>query len=254
MKSKRRGFTLIEVALFLALTGVLFTMVIVGVSDAVYSQRYNDSVQGFAEFLKTVYSGVENVQNYVSSGRSDKAIYGKLVVFGAEVDLTGAEVSDSNTIYVYNVIGNASGSGVNSLVEALQAVNVNVFEGENDYGFYEFAGIVESYTPKWSAEIQKTDSNDKFTGAILIVRHPGSGTINTMVYSGNKFNRLNATDEYNVEKILINNLSNFTVKEADFCVSMEETSSIRRDVQIIKNANNISGINILAAEDNPCML
>ena len=83
MKRNWRGFTLVEVSLFLAITAAIFVGIAVGTQNSIFQQRYNDAVQSFAEFLRTVYSQVTNVQNE-SAGRSDKAIYGKLVKFNEE--------------------------------------------------------------------------------------------------------------------------------------------------------------------------
>ena len=59
----RRGFTLVEVSLFLAVTGLLFIGIVAGVQGSMSQQRYNDSVQSFAEFLRSAYSQVMNVEN-----------------------------------------------------------------------------------------------------------------------------------------------------------------------------------------------
>ena len=40
MLGKKRGFTMIEVALFLAITGALFAGVTVGVQNSIFQQRY----------------------------------------------------------------------------------------------------------------------------------------------------------------------------------------------------------------------
>lgn len=254
MRFVRRGFTLVEVSLFLALTGVLFVMIAVGVSNSVYQQRFNDSVQDFAEFFRRVYSGVENVQNNIGGGRSEKALYGKLVVFGAENDLAGNN-NDKNAVFIYDVIGNIKKPGNSGLIESLKEVEVSVFEdieAEEGIGL-NFAGRAESYSLRWGAKVEKTGSDDGIVGAMLIVRHPRSGTINTLVYEGNGFNKINDLMEYHREEILKNMLDKFEVKEANFCINLDETTSnMRRDVQIIRNASNASGINIIASEGNPC--
>ena len=56
MKNSRRGFTLIEVALFLVVTGALFAAVTIGVQNSIYQQRQNDAVQNFAEFIRSAYA------------------------------------------------------------------------------------------------------------------------------------------------------------------------------------------------------
>lgn len=259
MKLKRRGFTLIEVSLFLALTGALFVMVAVGVANSIYQQRFNDAVQDFAEFFRGVYGGAENVQNNIGGGRSeDKAIYGKLVVFGAEEDLAGAEDSniDKQAIFTYDVIGGINKPSNSGLINALKEVNISIFEDlEEGASDLKFAGRAESYSLRWGASVERTDSKNNFVGAVLVVRHPKSGTINTLYYKGNNFKEINNLAGYHREKILIDTLDSFTMNEADFCVSLEETAkSLRRDVQISRNASNASGINIIASEDNPCAL
>ena len=97
MKRNWRGFTLIEVSLFLAITAAVFVAIAVGTQNSIFQQRYNDAVQNFAEFLRTAYSQVSNVQSE-GTGRTDTAIYGKLVVFGDE--------DGNNKIVSYNVILN----------------------------------------------------------------------------------------------------------------------------------------------------
>ena len=86
MKKARRGFTLIEISFFLALTGALFVGIVAGTQNSLWQQKYNDSVQSFTNFLRDAYAQVANPQG-IGDGRSDRAIYGKLIVFGQEYDL-----------------------------------------------------------------------------------------------------------------------------------------------------------------------
>ena len=60
MRKNKLGFTLIEVSLFLAITGLLFLGVTLGVQNSIYQQRYNDAVQSFANFLGNIYDEVLN--------------------------------------------------------------------------------------------------------------------------------------------------------------------------------------------------
>jgi len=94
----KNGFTIMEVMLFLALTGLVFTGVITGTNGNLARERYRDSVQGVATQLKMIYSSVENVEivshddnicdnvggtehgsTVIKRGRSSCAVYGKLV-------------------------------------------------------------------------------------------------------------------------------------------------------------------------------
>lgn len=60
----KKGFTIIEVALFLAISGALFAMVMSNTAINVARRRYNDTVNDFVEELKNAYSATINVENY----------------------------------------------------------------------------------------------------------------------------------------------------------------------------------------------
>lgn len=240
MKIIRRGFTLIEVALFLAITGALFVGIALGVQNSMFQQRYNDSVQSFADFLRSAYSETSNVQNPTGDGRSDKAIYGRLIVFGESQTLTGDSNSNNKAIYAYDVVGNISSSPLSGdTLEALKQLQVNVVNGEAFYG------NVEEYKPRWMASIQSNaqDSQQDFVGAILIARNPSSGTTFTFV---KKDSTLNINSDISSFK-LYDNLTNFKNEQVDFCVNPNgnQPSDARRDVRIIANARNASGVEII---------
>lgn len=63
MGDKQKGFTIIEVILFVAISGLLTSMLMVGVSMSINRQQYRDSVQSYAGFLRSEYSKVVNVEN-----------------------------------------------------------------------------------------------------------------------------------------------------------------------------------------------
>lgn len=265
MKGFKRGFTLVEVSLFLAITAAVFVGIAIGTQNSIFQQRYNDSVQSFAEFLRTVYSQVKNVQNGEGRGNSNQAIYGKLVTFGEEDDFNGYS-NTKNAIFTYNVIGNVSGPESGDIMEQLASLGANVVYA-NDSGEYEFAGYNESYVPRWGAEIQTTagwngTSYQDFKGALLIVRHPSSGVVYTKVLTGT-----DTTVEVNktiknasggggqavvtaVQGVLQSALNSFETKVVDFCVNPNgnERSALRRDVRLAKGLRNASGIQIIADE------
>ena len=256
MKRLRHGFTLVEVSLFLVITGVLFIGIVAGVQNSMFQQRYNDSVQSFAEFLRSIYSQTSNVQNPRTNGgqSTEKAIYGRLVVFGESKDLEGNDAKDG-AIFAYDVIGNVSGTHSGEVKTALQSLDLNVFvtktDPTDDSVEYEFAGNVEEYKPRWGAGIQVVKDFSSFTGAILVVRHPRSGSIFTLVKEGET---LNINDEESRKNALNNlaKLEGFNVgSEVDFCVNPNGNlpSDARRDVRIIQNARNASGVEIINLDD-----
>ncbi|MDO4508256.1 MAG: hypothetical protein Q4B65_02655 [Candidatus Saccharibacteria bacterium] len=315
MKHKRIGFTIIEVALFLAITGLLFVGIAAGTQNSIWQQRFNDSTQNFAEFLRSIYSQVSNPQS-VGTGRSDYAIYGKLIVFGETTGLDGNSVNGAGEVqrvFVYDVVGDAARDKLDKLatgnvMDLLTELNANVVvlrttvNGEkvlpgtsgvaypNDGSDVALlAGISESYTPRWEASIETMDvgAGRAFKGSILVVRHPLSGTINTLVYTGGSKNGVVPVNE---EIKAANNSKNYnslsTVltyhlgvddaappgelfkenTEVNFCVNpyglahntTKETT--RRNIRIVANARNASGVEVMdldnegpGEERNKCM-
>lgn len=256
MSKKKLGFTMIEVALFLVITGALFVGIAVGTQNSIFQQRYNDAVQNFAEFLRTMYSQTMNVQSE-GNGKTEMAIYGKLVSFGETEDLAGEPIENTDAVYSYNVIGDISlASG--KILDVLEAdANVNVVRKNGDE--YQPVGLVEDYKPRWASAIQNTNSTESFKGALLIVRHPASGTVYTFVYKGETLDvnkgirqaNQNGTVDYNPLKKVIDS---FKDEAVDFCVNPNGVNEggIRRDIRIIKGARNGSGVEIIGDEENRC--
>lgn len=246
MKKIRRGFTIIEVALFLAVTGLLFLGVTIGVQNSIYQQRYSDAVQSFADFMRNIYSEVMNVQ-HPGDGRSNEAVYGKLVTFG-EGD------ASEQLIYTYDVVGNAVSSALldnGSTVSLLRRVQANVLRA-NASGVYEPAGIVEQYMPKWGSRIQPTGRFANYTGSLLIVRSPKSGTVQT----------LKSDDVIKVQELatgadpamaLMTYLTGtaFAKGEVNFCINPNgnSESTNRTNVRLAEGAYNASGVEILPRDD-----
>ena len=263
MKIKRAGFTLIEVSLFLAVTALLFLGVTLGVRGSIFQQRYNDSVQSLAEFLRSAYSETSNVE-HTGSGRSDLAVYGKLLTFGETYDLAGKKLAaDEYRINSYTVVGGVEGISAGDVLDSLKKLGANVVV--KDGGSYKMAGIVQEYIPKWGAGIQTTGgySGGKYTtfkGAILIVRHPQSGTIYTYYKNNGVIEVNNALRTgTGLDKLLTNvlNATNFKITQVDICVNPAGAakSNQRRDVRIVNGARNASSVQVINQDsgDNQCL-
>lgn len=74
------GFTIVEVVLFLGISGLLAVSLMVGWSVNINRQRYNDTVNTFKSSIQTVFSEVENTQN----GREQKV---KCATTGSSVQI-----------------------------------------------------------------------------------------------------------------------------------------------------------------------
>ena len=262
MKKMRRGFTLVEVSLFLAITAAIFVGVAVGTQNSLFQQRYNDSVQNFADFLRNIYSQATNVQSD-GGGDKTKAIYGKLVTFGETTNLEGKS-NDNRAIFSYNVVGDARSLGNGDVLDQLKGLKANVVVGAGAEA--RLVDYTEFYVPRWGGAIQTTaawgdDGYEGFEGALLVVRHPSSGTVYTfaMVDETVQVNEvLKSGNEGDIANLLLGPLNGgkFELKEVDFCVNPngEGKSNLRKDIRVIKGAKNASGVEIMSDNDNKCGL
>ena len=217
------------------------------------------------DFLRNAYSETTNVQS-IGTGRESLAIYGKLITFGEKIDLNGSDVNqqgETNTMFSYDVVGDVSGDiGSGNVLDMLYVLGANVaIKDKNDRP--RLAGVAESYTPRWSARIQNTNNTDDFVGAILIVRHPRSGTVYTFVMKDATVpvNETMRTTGGNIADILKpylydRNAHHFETAQLDLCVNPTENTATRTnrvDVRLNRGARGSSGIQaIYDAEDNKC--
>lgn len=260
MKSLKNGFTLVEVALFMAISGAIVAGIIVGTASVIDTQRYNDSVQNFAEFMRSVYSQVANPSGS-ANGRSDKSIYGKLVTFGESLDLKYENNAKDQRIFVYNVIGDINNHSINGdVLHSLAATRLSPFMTQPNSTNIGYVGTPTQYILNWDAKLQDTLKN-QFKGSILIVRSPTSGTIYTFTSSSvievNQIYSNIAVANMNP----LNNLADiFEVsnKDIDFCIVPEgyKLSSKPRNIRIAANAHEASSVEIVPADtsDNRCQL
>lgn len=118
---RRKGFTILEVSIVLAVSTLLFVMIAVGLSARIANSRYETAVRELSAFLSNIYTETLNTENAREEsdinreyctlasaaanqsalesddnpGRTDCAIYGKVAIFG----------SIDDKIYVADLIG-----------------------------------------------------------------------------------------------------------------------------------------------------
>ncbi len=220
---KRRGFTIIEVSLFLAISALIFVGIAAGTGVNVARQRYNSAVQSYTEFLRKLYSEVENVENDRSDDRSSRqgyctiataatagglrqnanaeqahgrtncAVYGKIAVFNERLQNSN---DDTNEIMVYDIIGDivdndhplpASATNVLSALAAVHAefLAYEINNAAANTCSIAYAGNSYIYAPDWGSYIETTTKGQRFSGAVMIVRSPAGGNIHTYILNLN---------------------------------------------------------------------
>jgi len=283
----RVGFTIIEVMLFIAISGFLIVGLMVGTSATIARQRYNDSVQDLAEFIRREYSAVINpendrrnpVDNAICAeggnsvggtdddadgayrGRSNCLIYGRLIVFGESADGTvssydviGRELTDSERL-----------SSSTTLIDALKLANINVLVRSNPSSpslptcSYQLVGDYQ-YFPQWSARVERTADSNLATLSILIIRSPINGSVRTLFF--NNVIRVRDTvgtscTSGSAKALLPDNIADFTASDVDLCIGSDDIFALsgrRRNVRILRDGHNSSAVKIIDqdSEDNKC--
>lgn len=222
-KRFKKGFTLIEVTLFLAITVALFFPLIIGTSTSIARQRYQDSVNDTYSYLQSSYSEVENLINAnkgdesrktctiaasiadaestrrtnsstglvsmdpddLSFGRSNCAIYGKIFFFLPTDDTTYSDTGQTtHAIVSYDVLGDIYKYGNDlseentDILSVLRAVHADYLACENNS--IAPAGAEGYHSFQWDSTLETVSPDHvPFQGALLIVRSPLNGAINS---------------------------------------------------------------------------
>jgi len=266
--NKKSGFTLLEVTLFIALSGFLMIGLIAGANISISRQRYNDTVNSLVEYISSTYNEVLNVSTdrIIESekpGRTTYAVYGKLITFGEDLDSMGTGTSD--VVYSYDVVGKAISSAKvtsSSTLDMLKnEVEANIVIDDNggapgttpEYKFYQ----MDTFTIPWDGYLQVANNPDpssvRFRGALLIVRSPATGSVRTYIYEGSVTDFHNSEDNHTASGItrFRTLLPQFHEDQLDICVESDDNNhGNRQNVRIIKRASNSSGV-ILANFDEP---
>lgn len=255
----KRGFTLIEVSIFLAITGLLLIGVLGGTYSNIARQRYNDSVRSFAEFFRQMYAEVISPETLGSGNSNKSAIYGKVIVFGLESPDDEDYNDQDNIVYTATLVGNVDipESANGGFISELQDVNARIFCG-NTTDADEASSTLSTYTPLWGTKIRNTDLKP-FHGTMIIARSPTSGTVHT-AFTSEQFDIKNhcepedqsASTLFNTQ--LKDNPGDFsTANDIDFCL-LSENDNIVRDIRIGKDGRNTSAVNIVPddPEESKC--
>lgn len=171
----KQGFTIIEVMLFLAISGALTVAVLVGAGASISQQRYRDSVNSLSTFLQQQYSEVASVRNDrdaqwtcggagvlaapsggTSRGTTDCSVLGKII-----------RLDDTRAI-VRTVIGRAANPSGTNDIDALRSANLTLHSDS------------QNYPVEWGAKMQRVSGAPTAT-TIMIVRSPETGAIRTFI-------------------------------------------------------------------------
>lgn len=188
---REEGFTLIEIILFLSITGILIITMLGGVTVALNTQRYQDSVLSFKGFVQSQYSALQNVANNrdndwscvkggsptpngvsIPRGQTDCLLMGRYMVI------------NGNRLFAADVVGSQTG-------DSDGANDIQIIK--DDYTLSVYPGFVEESTMDWGTEIgcptvysdgSSNPSNCPRTFTLLLVRSPSSGIMYSFATAG----------------------------------------------------------------------
>lgn len=198
-----RGFTVVEVMIFLSISGLLIVMAFTGTNTAIARTRFNDSVQTVKLFFQQQYSDVLNGLNDRDSsvactgsdatsvstgqepGESNCLLMGKLVTWDS---------AGGNEFVVYPVVGTEPSASTVGMSEAdiLEAYQLKIVAIDT---------TTRRQQISWSATITGACADidlttvsdqqilgkcvaDKPVDSYLILRSPRTGEIMTFVFDG----------------------------------------------------------------------
>jgi type II secretory pathway pseudopilin PulG len=256
----RGAFTIIEVMLVLAITGLLFVGLIGSFQSTISKQRYNDSVVTFENALQEQYDLVSSVQNgrdltqrvnCVKSGdgksvtSTDNGTYApgmsKCLIYGRLIEIRddGREVASSNVIGL-----DPSDNGIDlSKITEIDAFKQVIMSKEK------INGNVNPDTTQmpWTAQLYNPSSpasqyNDGAiaSGGLLILKSPVSGTIWTYRFK-------NAVSGTALSDLIVGD----NVASRSFCVRSDDAAQQSRRAVIAGGSGVLAGANSSAVQLAP---
>jgi len=183
------GFTVVEVVLFLAITGMLFAALMVGVGGAVTQQRYLDSVRSFKSSVQNEFSQVVNTDNQLTGREGGCTATGE--TSGApdspdERDTRGA----SNCVMLGKAITIDGTRVTTAPVTALDKTSNDISGMSELEAFQAYAPRLSGSGSKvneveWGSRLVGVSTASSLKARVLILRSPISGTVRvfTTIYT-----------------------------------------------------------------------
>lgn len=176
---RQQGFTIIELILFLGITGALFAALMVGVNTNINQQRYKDSVISYKSLLEQQYSEV----TYPRNERTDKWTCNNET--GVQQEPNGGEARGTSNCVLLGRYIQIKDEGTS--VEAGSVVGIQPTDSSALVGDIV---TLAAYTPRispidkqqysidWDSRLETIDKSSS-NASFLILRSPISGLIRT---------------------------------------------------------------------------
>lgn len=157
------GFTVIEVVLFLAISGAMAIALLAGVSTAIQRQQYRDAVHSFAGFLSDQYSKVLSVEN---DRRATDA---------CALSSRGSERGQSDCVIVGRHVMKAAGQQ-RYVARTVIALRDGPASGSGQWR-YALSGDSADYDVPWGVKTKLGGEAEEGPVTFLLLRRPENGDL-----------------------------------------------------------------------------
>ncbi len=239
----RKGFTLIEVILFLAISGLMLLGVLVGVAGSINRQRYDEATGSFLDYMQSQYNLNDNVRNNRPNTRGCKS--------GAIVsNATDQPRGTSDCTVAGRLISSTDGVTITS--QPIYSTSAGLKNPATETALLNSLGLIvapddltsddANYSMLWDTKIYTNKSNPNASRdfGVLILRLPTNGLTRTYVSTN------------------YTNLSNFwsaspSLEKVNLCVSTNGlTNAPANGVRVIRSASTSNGVQFIPAGEGTC--
>lgn len=175
MRTKQQGFTIIELVLVLAITGLVAMVILTGIGVSLQNERYRDTTNQTVDFFKGVYNSVANMSNERPATNAcssagvleDAGGVGRgtssctLVGYHLQVSDDGRYITSRQVVAL---------TDINSLTDVYSKTDRQIL---NESALREVEASAERYDIEWGMEVTP------HRRSILVARSPLSGVIKT---------------------------------------------------------------------------
>lgn len=248
---KTQGFTVIEVVLFLAISGLLGIGIMATAASSINQERYRDSVRSLHSYLQKQYSDVFNVQNGRGGNQFRCSQNGTVVDTTASSGIPQSRGTSECTIAgkVVDVIGDNGRIVRSQPVYATYDPMRDLTLPANDIDALKKSRLVvgpasldnDEYSLEWQTSLANTSGGAQ-QFRLLIVRSPLSGMVRTYAESA-------ATLQPSTTTTINSLLTSGTMMDITACVNPDGLFTGQKlGVRIARNAASSSGVTLLDGE------
>lgn len=242
---KQAGFTIIETMLFLGITALIMSVMLVGVGTQLNQRRYQDASSSLRSYIQNQYNFVSNVNS--SRAKGEICLGNKIM---PDDGSTGESIGTSDCTIVGRLLVSINGgTGISStpVIATEDATRLPLIQNDPDTKVLHDAKLArglasENYDAQWGTKLVKPtpDNAQPATFSILIVRMPTTGVIHTY-----------ASNQAGIDLVALVSIANST---ADFRICLDPVGLLGAASQpagtLIKaNAANTSGIDYVSQGD-----